>query len=135
MSSTIRSRDRRRGAVMVEFALSFVLFFMVFVGAVEFARAVWTYSTVTHAARQAARFAMTRGTVGAATDAQIRGVVVRNAVGLAGDSLTVNVNWSSRERGGLAAVNVRYPFRLIAGPLLGSTGMRIESTAQTIVHQ
>ena len=44
-------RNGRRGATMVEFALFFLLFFVVTVALMELGRGMWTYTTVAHAAR------------------------------------------------------------------------------------
>lgn len=121
---------------MVEFALAFLLFLAVFLGTMEFGRAVWTYTTVTHAARQGARFAMVRGTINQATDDQVRAVVAENAVGLNDADLSVTTNWADRQRGSVVQVRVQYPFRFIAAPLLVSDAeMPLASTARMVISQ
>jgi Flp pilus assembly protein TadG len=50
--------DRRRGATLVEFALSFLLFVVMLVGLVEASRMVWAYTTLANAARRGARFVL-----------------------------------------------------------------------------
>jgi Flp pilus assembly protein TadG len=122
---------------MVEFALSFLLFLVVFLGTMEFGRGVWTYTTVTHAARQGARFAMVRGTIDAATEDQVRAIVRQNAVGLNDSDLSVATTWSpDRERGSLVEVRVQYPFRSIVGALVvPSSQLQISSSAHMIISQ
>jgi hypothetical protein len=122
---------------MVEFSLVFLLFLAVFIGMVEFSRAVWTYTTVAHSARQAARFAMVRGTVNAATDDQIREVIERNAVGLTASDLSVDTDWlPDRQRGSIVRVRVEYPFRSFVGTwMLPSSEVELASSARAVIAQ
>ena len=45
-------RASRRGAAIVEFALVFILFLLIVLGALEMGRAFWTYATLAHATKQ-----------------------------------------------------------------------------------
>lgn len=55
------NRDSRRGATMVEFALTFLPFLILLVGVSEVGRAMWTYHTLAGAAKQGTRFAIVKG--------------------------------------------------------------------------
>ncbi len=46
----------QRGQALVEFSLTIVLFFMVIIGTLEFARIVWLYDTVSNLTREIARY-------------------------------------------------------------------------------
>jgi hypothetical protein len=122
---------------MIEFALTFLLFLALFVGLVEFGRAVWSYTTVAHCARQAARFAMVRGTANAATDDQIRTVIEQNAIGLTASDLSVATEWlPDRERGSIFRVRVQYPFRSFVGTwLLPQSEVQLASSARVVISQ
>lgn len=54
-------QNRRRGAVLVEMALTLPLFFMVVLGIVEFGRAMMVSQLLTNAAREGARLAILSG--------------------------------------------------------------------------
>jgi uncharacterized protein (UPF0333 family) len=49
--------NRQRGAVLIEFALSFLVFWIVFIGIVEFGRAMLAWNAAAEATRLAARVA------------------------------------------------------------------------------
>ena len=54
--------SRRRGAALVEFALCFMLFFMITaIGTLDLGRAIWAYNIVAHASHEAVRYAIVRG--------------------------------------------------------------------------
>lgn len=55
------TRKNRRGAVIVEMALTLPLFFMVVLGIVEFGRAMMVSQLLTNAAREGARIAILSG--------------------------------------------------------------------------
>ena len=144
-----QARPARRGAVIIEFSLVFLIFLMLAVATFEFGRAVWTEATVTHAARTAARYAMMHGsknmaspttpgqTAQEATEAEIVSVAKAGAVGLKPASISVSVSYSpNNDPGSQVAVSVSYPFKFVAAPLLGvPNGMNIGRTsAMTIVN-
>jgi Flp pilus assembly protein TadG len=130
-----RPSDSRRGATMVEFALFFILFLMLTFGVLEFARALWTYTTLAHAARQGARYAMVHGRSNPVSDSDIRSFIVANAVGLADSSLEVNIAWLPDNRSGnTVEVEIRYPFRFVTTPLLlSNNSLEIASTSRMVI--
>ena len=124
--------QRRRGSVIVEFALIFMLYLVVVLGLMEFGRCMWTYATVAHAARQAARFCMVRGTINPATTAEIENVVKRFAVGLEDSKLIVNTTYDPavNKRGDIIQVEVGYPFQFVTAPITVS-GNTLNLSART----
>ena len=61
----LRDNDRRRkdrGAVLMEFVFSFILFLLVtLVGVMDLGRAIWAHNVLAHASHEAARYAIVRG--------------------------------------------------------------------------
>jgi hypothetical protein len=75
-------RHRQKGLYIVEFALVAGLFFVLLFGAIEFARALFVWNTLTEATRRGARLAA----VCPVGHASIANVTVFNAPGAAGAS-------------------------------------------------
>ncbi len=90
MIRSSRKRARRRGATIVEFAFTFMLFLLIVLALMEIGRGIWTYTTLSHAARQTARFAQISGTItGVTTTTQLEAVAARWAHGLNPADLTL----------------------------------------------
>ena len=53
----MKRRNRQKGSVFIEFALTFLVLFTVFAGAFEFGYVFYAYNTLVNAAREGARFA------------------------------------------------------------------------------
>jgi Flp pilus assembly protein TadG len=137
-----KSNDKRRangerGAEMVEFALSFLLFLILVAGIFEGGRLVWTYETLAHAARQGARFAIVHGERNPLSDdTAITAAVKAQAVGLPSADVTVNTVWSDADKkgGSLVTVSATYPLSFIASPLVfGSSGLTLTAKSQATV--
>ena len=152
---------RKRGSAMVEFTLVFMLFLVVLLTLMEFARGMWTYVTVAQVARQAGAYLMVHGTMDRPTVAELTAVVTNAATGL-------DVSWRSKSptrpipmasttrvdvdvllnpddddpgtdpalalRGDIVEVKITYPFRLITGGLViaGNT-IPMASTTRVVV--
>ena len=129
--------DGRRGAQMVEFALSFLLFLVLVVGIFEGGRLVWTYTTLSHAVRQGSRLAVVHGERNPFSDDDpIRDAVRAQAVGLPSNELTVNTVWSDADKkgGSVVTVSASYPISFIASPLVfGSNGLSLTARSQATV--
>ena len=142
---TLGYRDRRRGMVMVEFTLVFMLFFVVLLTLMEMARGMWTYVTIATAARQAGAYCMVRGTHNPATLADVQTVVDRWCMGLDLSEVTLSTTWNPDDddpitdpadvsRGDIVQVRVTYPFRLITGDLVIDGGtIQMGSTTRMVV--
>jgi len=135
-------KKRRRGAVIVEFSLVFMLFLVVLVALMEFGRAMWTYATLAHTTRQVARFCMVRGSENPATAAQLQAVVKRHCSsnGLDSSQVVATTTWNddpspaSISRGDFVEVQLTYPFRFVTAPLiLANSDLPISSTSRMVV--
>lgn len=126
---TLGCRGRRRGTVMLEFTLVFLVFFVVLLTLLEMARGMWTYVTIANAARQAGAYCMVRGTHNPATLADVQTVVDRWCMGLDASEVSVSTTWNPDDatpitspadvsRGDIVQVRITYPFRLITGDLV-----------------
>lgn len=92
------------GAVAVEFTLTAPLAILLLFGAIEVARALWSYSTLQYAAEQAARYASVNS---AASDADVAQIAKASAEGLSAEAIGVAV---AREATTPAFVSVRLTF-------------------------
>ena len=135
-------KKRRRGAVIVEFTLVFMLFLVVVVTLMEFGRAMWTYATLAHATRQVARFCMVRGSENPATASDLQAVVDRqcSSSGLDSSKVVVTTTWNddptpaSISRGDFVQVQLTYPFRFVTAPLLlADNSLQLSSTCRMVV--
>ena len=54
---TKKSRNRQRGATLVEFSIAATVFLIAMFAVIEFGRALWTHNALTDAARRGARYA------------------------------------------------------------------------------
>ena len=158
LSRAIRPRTRkrrngsgRRGAVIVEFAFTFMLFFVIVLTLMEIGRGIWTYTTLSHAARQTARFAQISGTItGVATLVELKQVADRWAHGLNPNDLTLNAQWypivpdavndpptadpANAEREDIVEMQLLYDFKLISSPIiLTYSTLTMSSTSRMIV--
>ncbi|HAF12474.1 MAG TPA: hypothetical protein DCK93_15510 [Blastocatellia bacterium] len=53
-----KSKDKQRGATLVEFSIAATVFLTVMFAVLEFGRVLWTHNALTDAARQGARYAV-----------------------------------------------------------------------------
>ena len=140
-----RSGSGRRGAVIVEFAFTFMLFFVIVLTLMEIGRGIWTYTTLSHAARQTARFAQISGTItGVTTLVELKQVADRWAHGLNPSDLTLNAVWDPddlakadpalAERDDVVEIQLLYDFKLISSPIiLTYSTLTMSSTSRMIV--
>jgi Flp pilus assembly protein TadG len=76
-------RKSERGATLIEFAITSILFFVLIFGIAEFGRAIWLYGTIGHGAREGARYAMVHGSESTRPvddDTDVAGPPVRKSV-------------------------------------------------------
>lgn len=55
---TTKSKNRQRGATLVEFSIAATVFLLTMFAVLEFGRALWTHNALTDAARRGARYAV-----------------------------------------------------------------------------
>ena len=125
-----------RGAVMVEFAISSLLFFLIAFGTLEFGRMIMDYSIVSNAAREGVRFAAVRGNASGhtATATEVQTYVAGRSVGLL-TADNVAVTWpTNKNQGSIVQVQVTYNFTPIVALLPSQTVQLRSTTEMTIVR-
>ena len=83
--------------MLVEFVLSFLLFFLVaFVGIMDIGQGIWAHNVLAHASHEAARYAIVRGadSLSPATASDIRNFLRSRAFFLDSNSVNVAVTWT-----------------------------------------
>ena len=135
----------RRGATIVEFALTFLLFLLVVLTLLEIGRGMWTYTTLAQATRQAGRYCIIRGSENPTTTANIETVVKRHCRDLNLPDVSVSCVWNPNDatprldpaqvrRGDIVQIKVNYPFRLVSSPLiLAQSTLMMSSTTRMVV--
>jgi len=127
----------RRGSTMLEGALVMTTFVILLIGAMDFGRLGFAYSSITFAAHQAARFAATNGSSSghAATVNTVQANANSNLLGLNPGSLTVSVSWSPNNNpGSQVQVLVSYGFQPLVVPI-SSSAVTLRSTAVATITQ
>ena len=128
-------RPRRRGAAMVEFALTFGLFMIFFVATVEGGRLIWSWSTLAHATREAARYAMVHGEANPVDDYLIADRVKERAFGLVDADISVATTWadSAKTRGSEVEIDSTYAFRFVVNAVTNSQVITLRSRSRVRV--
>jgi Flp pilus assembly protein TadG len=145
---TLRSE---RGQVLVEFALSVLVFLVLLFGVLDFGRALYTYHMVSYAARAGTRYAVVRGSACnaavsgcPATQTNVTTYIKSVTTNLNPANLTVSVNWGNETNGCPAGtspsnspgcsvqVAVSYKFVWLFSFLPATT---MSSTSQMVISQ
>lgn len=136
-------RDRR-GQSLVEFALVLPVLLLLFMGILDFGRAVYAYNTLSNAAREGARVAIVDQTVaGGIPVAAQRAADQSTSLGI-DPGADVDVDYTSPVGGGacptralgcIASVTVRDEFQAIT-PIIGSIvgTIDLESTTSLVIE-
>ena len=138
-----------RGSTLAEFAVALTASITMIVGIVDLGRGLYTNHYVSNAARLGTRYASVRGTSCSAsgcpaTAASIQTYVRGLAPELNTNSITVTTTWTTgpacsdaahKGPGCYVSVNVSYPFKFAAVPLLPSYTMTMQSTSKMIISQ
>ena len=121
---------------MVELAFCFLAFFMLALGAVEFAIAVYAYNFCAYASQDAARWASVHGSQSStpATLDTVTSYVQGEAVALNPGLLSVNATWAPNNNpGSTVTVTVGYTFNPLTGLAIKSP-LNMASTAQFVIN-
>ena len=114
MTHTPTSRNRERGAALLEAAITVPIILLISVGIFEFGRAYQTWQVLTNAAREGARMAVIDGP----TDTEVRARVNSYLTGggltsLSADKIVVNRTVPFNGTATASQVTVNYPFNFI----------------------
>lgn len=140
----MRMRGPERGQSLVEFALVLPVLLLLFMGILDFGRAVYAYNTLSNAAREGARVAIVDQTVVAGIPvAAQRAADQSTSLGI-DPSVDVDVDYtnpvdgsacSARSLGCVASVTVRDEFRAITPIIGGIVGtIDLESTTSLVIE-
>lgn len=144
---TRRPQEKRRGAALVEMAMTLPLFLTIILGIVEFGRAMMVSQLLTNSAREAARQSVMNGSTNAETEKIVRDFLT-DVLGVSAADITVTItvtealgnppcgnDVSLAQRRDLCTVMVKVPFDkvsfvggefLASKQLLGQCAMRHE---------
>jgi Flp pilus assembly protein TadG len=137
----IRQRRRTEGQSLAEFAIVLPVLLVIFMGILDFGRAIYAYNTLSNAAREGARVAIVDQTAsgGVSAGAQ-RAADVATGLGL-DPSADVDVDYTkpdgtacpARSLGCIATVVVRHTFTAIT-PIVGNAVGPIDLEAATAME-
>src|SRR5436190_17901259 len=133
---THRKRNEK-GAVLLEHALVFLLFFVVLYGIMEFGRIVYLYNSLAGATRGAARFAIVHGSrsTAPATNDDIRARLLQWGIAFDPAALTVNTTWSPNNApGSRVRIDSSYNISLMTG-LIYTAPLRTVSRSEMVISQ
>jgi len=122
----------------VEFALSFLLLFVILYSIMEFGRIVHSYNVLAGATREASRYAIVHGSKSGspATEADIRNQVIRWAIGLDESRITVTTTWDpvSKPPSGKVRIQSTYNVAPMTGLIL-SAPLTLSSRSEMVISQ
>lgn len=122
-----------RGAELIEFAFSALVFFMLLFGITEFGRAIWHRNVISEVAREGARWAAVRGSTSdtPASASDVSTYVASRAYGI---PVTVTTTWNPTDKspGSTVTIVVSRSFSVLTRFLPFST-LALRSTAQAVV--
>ena len=128
-------RQKDRGAVLVEFVFSFMVFFLVtLVGIMDLGRAIWAHNVLAHASHEAARYAMVRGadSLSPATVSDISDYVRSRAIFMKANSINVSVAWQpDNSPGSSVQIQATHTFQPLVALFLPNMGL--SSTSQMVI--
>jgi len=130
-----RTKDRQRGAAVVELALVMALVMLLVVGIVDMGRAIHAYSSLTHAAGRAARWAAVRSAESdePASVSMIEAKALSDAVGLDPDRVDIVTAWApANAPGGVVSVSMSYDYQPLT-PLVPSDLIRLTGASQITI--
>jgi Flp pilus assembly protein TadG len=134
-------RRRERGAVLVEFAIVSIVFFMFVFGITEFGRMIFDYNLVSTAVRDGARWAAVRGTQSGhpASVAQIRAYVVGRSLGRLLPE-AISVTWpdapaGTAKPGNHVVIAGTHNFASTLTTLIPSTAIPLRSTTSMVISR
>jgi len=125
-----------RGATLIEFAVTSLLFMTIVFGTIEFSRMIMDYNIVSNAAREGVRYASVRGAGSgrAATASDIQNYVAGRSSGLLAPG-NVTVAWPvNNQTGSDVQVQASYAFAPIVALLPSGTISLSSTTRMTIVR-
>jgi Flp pilus assembly protein TadG len=136
-TARIGGKKGEQGSYIVEFGLSFVLFFGMILGILDVSRGIYAYSFLAGAAKEGSRYAMIHGSSSGskASSSDVQGIVQKWLIGMVNPaSATVTTTWSpvSENPGSLVSVKVQYTYTPITSWLVGNWTLQSNSQAMVV---
>jgi len=133
----IAGKKGQRGSYIVEFGLSFVLFFGLILGILDVSRGIYAYSFLAGAAKEGSRYAMIHSSSSGskASSSDVQGVVQKWLIGMVDPaSATVTTTWNpvSENPGSIVSVQVQYTYTPISSWLVGNWTLQSNSQAMVV---
>jgi len=139
LAAAMCRRRWKRGATMVEFAMTALVCFGLLFGVMEMSSAVYSYHMVSTAAREAVRYAIVHSPTGPnpATTDQIEQVAKSYASGLDQSQLTVTATFPAdprlvTQKDAQVVVTYNYPLNI---PFITPVTLSLTSTSKMLVSQ
>jgi len=132
----IAGKKGERGSYIVEFGLSFVLFFGLILGILDVSRGIYAYSFLAGAAKEGSRYAMIHGSSSGspASISDVQGAVQKWLIGMVDPaSATITPTWSPNNHpGSFVSVQVQYTYTPISSWLVGNWTLQSNSQAMVV---
>ena len=126
-------KSGRRGAAMVEFALSFVLFILLVFAVMKGGKLIWTWTTLQHGVREGARLAIMQAD-NASADTNIANIIKSRTIGIPGDDITVTTTWGGTSGGDVVSITAAYHVPIMFGGLVfDSSGINIQARSSAVI--
>lgn len=126
----------QRGGTAVEFAIVVVVFLLLTLGLMDFARGIWAYNSLCHAVREGVRYAIVHGSNSKdpADKAAIEAVVWGQLPQFEPEDVDVDPVWSDPEKkqGSRVTITGQYDFEPIIVFFAGVT-IPLSSTTQMVI--
>jgi Flp pilus assembly protein TadG len=132
-----QTRNKRKGAAIMEGALVMLVFMMILFGIIDFARAIFAYNSVEFASREAARWASVRGVQSGqeATVQQIQNFTFTQLVGMNANNTNVAVAWNNNKvPGSFVTITVNHSFDPIT-PFLPQGTWNLQGLSRMVISQ
>ncbi len=125
-------RQDERGAALTELAIAVPIVLLLFIGIIDFSRAMWCYNTLEHASREVVRFAAVHSEDSGdpITVSDLADYAKARAAGLNPDSITVVADYTpSNTQGAIVEVKLIYQFKPVV-PFMPDSLKRLVGSAQ-----
>jgi Flp pilus assembly protein TadG len=125
----MRPRDAQRGQALVEFALLVPILFVIVLGAIDFGRLYFAYTTIANAAREGAMCA----SLGTLCPGGASGAVNAEIGGSLPGGMTTTVSGGGSP-GSSLTVTVQYSFQAVTTAILSTRTFPMQATATVVVQ-
>lgn len=133
----MKSRHRRPGQSLVEFAMVMPVLFLVIFGTMEVGWLVFANHQVANGTREATRLASVRGNLssgGPIGAGELKDRILETTSGLDAGALTVSAPTSTWDPGDTVTIAVQYRYTPLISSILGRGSITLSQESTVIVH-